>query len=354
VLRTWTDDLDGAHRDLAGVVAAGRERSAPFRLLGLSLLGQVEFRLGRWDDALVHVEMAISIASDADQRWLASFGHALAVLPLAGRGQWEPARAHLQAAQEATDLLGSPAAIAYTAAAGAQLARARGDEAGIVAALQPLRRLRRRDGISEPGIVPWEDLLVDALVGLGDRGQAEAVLVPFERRAASRNRHSSLVAAARARGNLEAARGDPVPAEAAFRAGLHHARRVRMPFEHALLRLAFGRFLRRGRRRVAAGAELRISRDILATLGARPYLERCERELAACGFASEYRARPDAVQLTPQELAVAHLVGIGLTNRQVARELVVSVKTVEYHLGNVYAKVGVTSRSQLVLRLARD
>jgi DNA-binding CsgD family transcriptional regulator/tetratricopeptide (TPR) repeat protein len=354
VLRTWTDDLAGGHRDLAGVMAAARDRSAPFRLLAQSLLGQAELRLGRWDDALVHIERAISIASDAHQRWLASFGHALAVLPLAARGQWEPASAHLHAAQEATDRLGSPAAVAYTAAAAAQLARARDDDAGVIAALRPLHRLRRRDGVGEPGIVAWEDLLVDALVGIGDRGQAEAVLVPFERRAADRDRRSSLAAAARARGSLEAARGNPSAAEAAFRAGLTHARRVQMPFEHALLRLAFGRFLRRVRRRVAAAAELRASRDVLAKLGARPYLRRCEQELAACGFVAEDRARPDAVQLTPQEQAVAHLVGIGLTNRQVARELVVSVKTVEYHLSNVYAKVGVTSRSQLVLQLARD
>jgi DNA-binding NarL/FixJ family response regulator len=58
--------------------------------------------------------------------------------------------------------------------------------------------------------------------------------------------------------------------------------------------------------------------------------------------------------LTPQEAAVARLVASGLTNREVATELVLSVKTVEYHLGKVFAKLGLTSRSQLAARLARE
>jgi DNA-binding NarL/FixJ family response regulator len=57
-------------------------------------------------------------------------------------------------------------------------------------------------------------------------------------------------------------------------------------------------------------------------------------------------------RLTPQEQAVAHLVVKGLRNREVAAELVVSIKTVEYHLGNIYRKLQVSSRTQLVARLA--
>ncbi|MDV9175114.1 helix-turn-helix transcriptional regulator, partial [Streptomyces sp. W16] len=60
----------------------------------------------------------------------------------------------------------------------------------------------------------------------------------------------------------------------------------------------------------------------------------------------------DLAVLTPQELAVARLVASGLTNRQVARELVISVKTVEYHLGRIFPKLGVDSRTRLAARLA--
>lgn len=72
------------------------------------------------------------------------------------------------------------------------------------------------------------------------------------------------------------------------------------------------------------------------------------------GCGSVRRAGPGrASVLTPQESAVAQLVADGMTNRQIATELVVSVKTVEYHLGHVFAKLGVQSRAQLAARLAR-
>ena len=65
------------------------------------------------------------------------------------------------------------------------------------------------------------------------------------------------------------------------------------------------------------------------------------------------RPRPktrDYSALTPQELAVARLVVSGMTNREIATELMISTKTVEYHLSNVYAKLGVRSRSELRAR----
>jgi DNA-binding NarL/FixJ family response regulator len=74
--------------------------------------------------------------------------------------------------------------------------------------------------------------------------------------------------------------------------------------------------------------------------------------LAACGLETGERRTRGAALLTPQELAVARRAASGLTNRQVARELVISVKTVEYHLGRLYPKLGIDSRHQLASRLA--
>jgi DNA-binding NarL/FixJ family response regulator len=76
--------------------------------------------------------------------------------------------------------------------------------------------------------------------------------------------------------------------------------------------------------------------------------------MSACGLAPTHPPATVRPHLTPQELAVARLVAGGLTNQQVARELVVSVKTVEYHLSHVYAKLGVNSRLHLGSRLAED
>src|SRR6266511_2619218 len=301
LLRTWTDDLAGARQDLAGVLAAAHDRSVAFRLLAAVMLGQAEYRLGCWDDAVVHCDLAVSIAADADQTWFGPFWHAMACLVRATRGQWGPATAHAEAAQLGA-VPGYLAAIGYAATATAHLARA--------------------------------------------RGQPEAVV-------AARSRHSAIAAAARARANLEAARGDHARADQAFQTGLAHASKVDLPFDRALLQLVYGAFLRRAGKRTPAAAQLRAARATLARLDARPDLARCERELAACGLRPGRRKERDTARLTPQELAVARLVVAGLSNQQAARELVVSVKTVEYHLGNVYAKLQVTSRGQLTKRLAK-
>jgi DNA-binding CsgD family transcriptional regulator len=221
----------------------------------------------------------------------------------------------------------------------------------VVAVLRPLLALHDRDGVNEPGVAPWQDLLVDALAAVGDCDQAAAVLDWAEARAAARGRRSAQLAAARARGTVEAARGNPTGAERAFQAGLGLAGRVDEPFSCALLNAAYGRFLRRAGRRSQAATHLRAAQEGFTSLDARPYLERCDRELAACGLTPAKRRTRTATRLTPQELAVARLVASGMTNQQAASELVVSVKTVEYHLGKVYAKLSITSRGELAGRL---
>jgi DNA-binding CsgD family transcriptional regulator len=350
-VRTWTDDLAGARRDLAGVLAACHERSVAFRAVTAAMLGRAEYRRGRWDDASVHCDLAVSIATDAELAYLLPFCHMEAALVLAARGRLDEAELHALVGRTAGQR-GDLSAAIYAAIPRAHLARARSDPDGVVAALDPLVHADPRTGINEPGVLAWRDLLADALVLAGDLDRADEVLRPLEAIAATRARHSAIAAAARARGNLEAARGNPDRANHAFQTGLVHAQQVDMPFERALLELAYGAFLRRAGKRTAAAAQLRSARDTLARLDARPDLERCERELAACGLTPNRRRQRDAAALTPQELAVARLVAAGRSNRQAARELVISVKTVEYHLGHVYAKLQVASRAQLATRLA--
>ena len=89
-------------------------------------------------------------------------------------------------------------------------------------------------------------------------------------------------------------------------------------------------------------------------LGATPYLDDVMAELTLCGAQPETE-RLDSKLLTPHEIRVARcLVAQGMTNRQVAAELVVSVKTVSYHLGNIYTKLGVHSRVQMTNALDRQ
>jgi DNA-binding CsgD family transcriptional regulator len=159
---------------------------------------------------------------------------------------------------------------------------------------------------------------------------------------------------ARVRGRLEAARGRVPVAEAAFRLGLAEVERLSVPFQRALLELAYGQVLRRAGQRRLAAERLAAARERLAGLRARPYVQRCEQELAACGLAPGKRSDFDPSRLTAQELAVARLVAVGMSNRQVASELFVSIKTVQFHLTHIYAKLGVSSRAELAAQFRRS
>ncbi|QQM43994.1 AAA family ATPase [Streptomyces liliifuscus] len=358
-LREWTGDLTGAVRDLGGVFGACHGRAASFRVVAATALASAEYRAGRWDDAIVHTDLALSLAADTDQPHIALYCRMLAAQVHAVRGAFAKAQAHARVARVyAAGGHVNPAL--WAALAEAHLARAQGRPEEVLTALGPLLALAPRGDLEEPGTVPWADLLAEAWAALGDEKRAVQALAPYEVLATQRGHHGALLVAARARGTLEAARGDTVAAERAFRSGLKHAAHVEAPFDRALLHLAYGGFLRRAGRRTRAGEQLRTARDLLVRLDAPPDLGRCERELAACGLgpvgsAAEREPRTrGAALLTPQELAVARLVASGLTNRQVARELVISVKTVEYHLGRIFPKLGVDSRTRLTAALAAD
>ena len=152
---------------------------------------------------------------------------------------------------------------------------------------------------------------------------------------------------ARVRGRLEAARGQLAEAEQAFECALAALEAQPLPFQRAQVELAYGQTLRRSGQRRAAAAQLQAARDRFSELRAAPYLERCERELRGCGLAPAKRSEFDPAKLTAQEQAVARLVAVGMSNRQVAAELFVSVKTVQFHLTHIYAKLGIGSRSEL-------
>lgn len=146
----------------------------------------------------------------------------------------------------------------------------------------------------------------------------------------------------------EAILADPKTAESHFLKALELSEgQVGRPFDRARTQLAYGEFLRRARRRVDARTHLRAALDTFEGLRARPWAERAAQELRASGETARKRDEAGEPVLTPQERQVAQLVQRGMSNREVAGQLFVSPRTVDFHLRNIFAKTGVTSRLEL-------
>ena len=105
--------------------------------------------------------------------------------------------------------------------------------------------------------------------------------------------------------------------------------------------------MRRARRRTDARAHLRAALSRFEALGARAWAERARTELRASGESSRRRDPSTLDDLTAQELQIAHLVAEGNTNREVAGRLFLSPRTIDFHLRNIFRKLGITSRTEL-------
>jgi DNA-binding CsgD family transcriptional regulator/tetratricopeptide (TPR) repeat protein len=348
MLKLYSDDLPGAIADL-GVAAARLRAGVPSTYPGpcLAHLSDAHLRRGDWDAAVTHAQLAISLAQDTDRPLDLARAHARAGHVLALRGQWSAAQAHVGAARVAAERLPLVLAVAAAATAGAALASARGDLAGVLLATEPVRATGLLDVGGRPGVSNWRAIEADALIGLGRLDDAEAALSELEDAIPATGLSSVSLALARCRGNLAVARGAATQAEAAFARGHLIAAEVPMPFEDALLSLDDGRRLRAAGNRPGAVGQLERAHRLFSALGADPYVQACATELAALKVAAATGSPAALLGLSRSELAVARLVASGLTNREVAGQLFVSVKTVEYHLRNSYIKLDITSRRAL-------
>jgi DNA-binding CsgD family transcriptional regulator len=124
--------------------------------------------------------------------------------------------------------------------------------------------------------------------------------------------------------------------------------RDRRPFHTARTMLLLGEHLRRERRRVEARSQLRSATETFQRLGAAPWEARARAELRATGETARKREPSTLTQLTPQQLHIVRLVAEGATNKEVAAQLFLSPRTVDSHLRNVFAKLGISSRAELI------
>ena len=137
-------------------------------------------------------------------------------------------------------------------------------------------------------------------------------------------------------------------AERLYREAIGHLSSAPARTELARAHLLYGEWLRRQRRRREAREHLRTARDMLEAMGMDAFAERAGRELRATGETARKRtAAARDEELTAQEAHIARLAREGLSNPEIGTRLFISARTVQYHLGNIFAKLGIASRSQL-------
>lgn len=303
---------------------------------------EVLYRTGRWDLAEAEADIALDWFADGDRPWAESLAHAVAALVPAARGQQARAREFLAAARASLARTSNAQGAHALALAEATLRRALGDAAGMERALRALPEIAARGGMASAPFAPWRPLHAEALVATGDVTGARRALRSWARAGCPLwfrlARHGI-------QARIALATGDAPAGETALRAGIALAGRHReevadeCPVELAELRVLLGSLPH-----VADGPEqLAAARPVFAALAATPWLNRIDAATASPG--SEAGRREDG--LTPRERQVAGLVAQGMTSREAAEVLWVTPKAVDYHLGNVYAKLGLTSRRQL-------
>lgn len=350
VAAMWNEDPTTARSLLSDAYEASRAFGAFFAAsLAMIYLADAEQRLGLLDDAAHHAQLAASMAEDSDQPWFFSLSHSNAASTLALRGDAENAERHVEAARAAAF---APSYVLWTEHSAARVALLRGDVDAARAAVEVLERDPRHDrGVIS--VNPWHVTAAEVYLATDELHDFDRLL---DRIAAEVDEFPRTILAAdmwRLRGMRLGRAGKDDPAIEALERAVELGDACPAPLTAGLARLELGAHLRRAGQRRAAATHLDSAVATFRSCGAGPYLERAERELAACGLTPAKRSAP-STGLTPQERTVAVLAARGMRNKEIAAELVVSPKTVEYHLGNVYRKLGVSNRAQLVAAMGDE
>lgn len=310
-------------------------------------LAHSRLALGDLRAAQFAVDRAIPMLDETGQNVIVPLVHWAGAHVAALRGEFGLAEQHAAAAASVrTDYQGMQVAASM---ARAVVAMARSDYPAVLRAFEQLLARDLHPGIDEPGFWAWQDTYAIALVATGDHAAADAFLRPHEELAETRQHRSTLARLGGVRGRLHFTEGNTARGRESFESALGQISDLPLPLLRATLHFQYGQALRRvGKRRDAEG-ELYRARRGFAAMGATGDVDRCDRELKA---GSRTRDADSLTDLTPQEQAVVDLVVQGMTNREVAATLFISVKTVQYHLTRVYSRLGVRSRAELAaLRL---
>jgi DNA-binding CsgD family transcriptional regulator len=338
----WLGDDERAG-ELARRSAALARRSGAIGILAASLGVRASqlFLAQQFDEALLAAGEGVQLARElrADNLVLLPLGVLAGIAAVHGKD--EEARRHANETLELASAHGLVlrAGSALRALALVDLGRGRWREA--LARLDALADVVPGHGMALIAMMTGPDR-IEAAVRAGRTDEAQAVLQDFKAWA-------SLSGAAWVQPRLASCRAllaTDGEATEHFEEALRFADDAR-PFDLPRIQLLYGEHLRRERRRTDSRVQLRAALDGFERIRAEPWAERARTELRASGERARKRDPSTVDLLTQQELQIARFVAEGLSNKEVAAQLFLSPRTIDYHLRNVFAKLGITSRTQL-------
>ena len=339
----WSGALTSARETFSVLyreaVDRGDEHSLPFVLFPLA---RFEFLTGDWTAALEHAREGEEASLRNGQIGERPFSLAMSSIVEAHLGNVERARAKIAEGLQLAERIGDhPSGLELLATRGfVELSLGDAEAAGRT--LDGVAERARSTGFLEPALFRFQGDAIEAKIALGHRDEAERLVSSLEQLGARLERAWPLAIAARGRGLLRSAQGEPEAAIAALAEALAMHDRVGEPFERARTLLVLGTVQRRERKKRPARESLEAAFEIFHGLGAKLWAERTRGELARVG------GRATASGLTATEERVAELLASGHTYQQAADALFVSPKTVQWNVSKIYRKLGIRSRAELI------
>lgn len=323
---------------------AGRRARFATTALARATLAELCWRSGRWDEAwaLATSDVVTEVTLTGARIWLTAFTAHLD----AGFGRADDCRARAAAALAESEPMGLDTATLWAHYSLGLLELGLGHPEKAAAHLDLVDAMVTAYEWVDPGGLWWQADHVEALVRAGRRHEATRALSRFESGAIVSNRAWASATTARCRALMAASAEE---SEQWFATALRHHERLTAPFELARTLLCRAERRATSRSALIATTDLAEAIAIFDALGAVSWSARCAELRESLSAVTD--GGPDAL-LSPAELRIARAVVAGMSNREVAALLFISEKTVEFHLHNVYRKLGIHSRTQLSLQFS--